>query len=164
MLKVMQGVFFIVVALCAYVPASRAVPPRGVYVYQDTETKRKLTYDTAKMTFTDGHLIVSMHACPRKYRCLRGGPINFVLPANWLSAREWTMRTDHFRVTEAREVSFFGHAEPVSVIEGTLSDANVEYFFSSTRGLIGIKVSSPSVHSTLLSASLCGFAADNCKP
>jgi hypothetical protein len=74
------------------------------------------------------------------------------------------MRTDHFRVTEAREVSFFGHAEPVSVIEGTLSDANVEYFFSSTRGLIGIKVSSPSVHSTLLSASLCGFAADNCKP
>jgi len=158
-------VFLLTVVLSQTTLTSSAAPPHGgVYVYTDPATNRKITYDTDEMTFTDGHLIASMHSCPREYRCLRGGPIDFVLPPNWKRITEWTLRNDHFRKAGSRKFVFFDRTETVSVIEGSLTDAKVNYLFSDTRGLIAVEVIGPSGHGTLLSDSPCGFAATTCEP
>jgi hypothetical protein len=156
-------IFLLAIALWQTTLASSVVPHDGVYVYTDPATNRTITYDTHEMSFTDDHLIVSMHSCPREFRCLRGGPIDFVLPPNWKRITEWTLRNDHFRKAGSRTFVFFGRTETVSVIEGSLTDAKVNYLFSDTRGLIAVEVIGPSGHGTLLSESPCGFAATKCE-
>jgi hypothetical protein len=142
--------------------ASTGRSDMGVYVYESGKSKIRITYDLSNSTFSDGHVVGQLRTCPPSYRCLRGGILDFALPANWQELKRWTLEGRTFEVSGTEDLSTSRRKLPVTVIRGDLADATVEYLFSETHGLLGARVKGEAVDDTVLSVSECGFAASRC--
>ena len=148
-------------ALIASTTTLAVGPPQFQYTYRDPLTDYFWQISTSDAAVSDGHLIVSIPACPENTKCIMAGLLQFAIPSDWQNRSEWVIQKKEFKKAGARELSILGNRVRAFLI--TSNDHDVEYWYlmAPREGLIafGAKhVTGP--YMQYWNEAKCGFAAD----
>jgi hypothetical protein len=109
-----------------------------------------------------GGISWKLQACPEKFKCLVGGPIQFAVPDSFQPdsfQKEWSAFGQHYVVVGKHEARVLGVITQISVIKSVRPTFEMVYLYSQDLGL----VSFGSTKAPLFwLEGRCGFAANHC--